>query len=123
LKIQAIERRLDDIQTLVEVQSSANDATVSRMESNFNLLLAILAIASLLAAILGYGIVRVWIRSLVENRLKQITSQEISRLVDEEVSRLRDEWEPKFVELYEEYSRVANRPAQHIGRNSSACYE
>jgi hypothetical protein len=106
LKIEGIERRLDDIQALVEVQSSTYDATVTRVESNFNLLLAILAIASLLTAILGFGFVRIWIRSLVEDQLKQITSREISHLIEREVHRLRDEWEPKFVELYEEYQKA-----------------
>lgn len=107
LRLQAIERRLDDMQTLVEVQSSVNDATVSRMESNLNLLLAILAIGSLLAAVLGFAMVRIWIRSLVENQLRQITSQEVSRVANMEMCRLREEWDPKFAELYQEYRRVA----------------
>lgn len=106
LRVQAIEKRLDDMQMLVEVQSSVNDATVSRMESNLNLLLAILATGSLLAAVLGFAIVRIWIRSLVENQLRQITSQEVARLADAEVRRLREEWDTKFAELYQEYHRV-----------------
>ena len=109
LQVIELERRFDHLGSLVEVQSNVYDATVQRMESNLNLLLAILAVASLLAAVLGFGIARVWIRSLVEKRLRDITSQEISRLVQEEVGRLREEWEPKFAELYEEYSRLMRR--------------
>lgn len=109
LQVIELERRFDHLESLVEVQSNVYDATVQRMESNLNLLLAILAVASLLAGVLGLGIARVWIRSLVEERLRDITSQEISRLVQEEVSRLREEWEPKFTELYEEYSRSMRR--------------
>jgi hypothetical protein len=95
LQVIELERRFDHLESLVEVQSNVYDATVQRMESNLNLLLAILAVASLLAGVLGLGIARVWIRSLVEERLRHITSQEISRLVQEEMSRLREEWEPK----------------------------
>lgn len=103
--INDLEGRLDDLQTLVEVQSSVFDATVSRMESNLNLLLTILAIASLLTAILSLGILRVWIKSLVEDQLKATTEQQVSRAVQKEVARIREEWEPKFTELYEEYRR------------------
>jgi hypothetical protein len=109
LRIDQLEKRLDDLGSVVEVQSNSFDATVSRMESNLNLLLTILAIASLLAAILGFGIVRVWVRSLVENRLKDITSQEVSRVTQEELERIRKEWEPQFAELYEEYRRSMRR--------------
>jgi hypothetical protein len=109
LQVIELERRFDHLESLVEVQSNVYDATVQRMESNLNLLLAILAVGSLLAALLGLGIARVWIRSLVEDRLRDITSQEISRLVQEEVSQTREEWEPKFSELYEEYSRSMGR--------------
>jgi hypothetical protein len=106
LQVIELERRLDHLESLIQVQSNVYDATVQRMESNLNLLLAILAVASLLAAVLGLGIVRVWIRSLVEERLRNTTSQEVSRLVQKEVSFLREEWEPKFAELYEEYNRL-----------------
>ncbi len=108
-RIDQLEKRLDDLGYVLEVQSNTFDATVSRMESNLNLLLMILAIASLLAAILGFGIVRVWIRSLVENRLKDLTSQEVSRATQEELDRIRKEWDPKFAELYEEYRRSMQR--------------
>lgn len=109
LQVRELERRFDSLESLVEVQTNMYDATVRRMESNLNLLLAILAIASLAAGILGLGIARSWIKFLVEKRLRKITSQEITRLVQEEVSQLREEWEPKFTELYEEYGRLTRR--------------
>jgi hypothetical protein len=106
LRVIELERRVDLLESLLEVQSNVYNATVQRMESNLNLLLAILAIASLLAAILSLGFARVWIKSLVEERLRGTTSQEVSRLVQKEVDSLREEWEPKFTELYDEYSRL-----------------
>lgn len=106
LQVIELERRFDHLESLVQVQSNVYDATVQRMESNLNLLLAILAIASLLAAVLGLGFARIWIRSLVEERLRNTTSQEVSLLVQKEVGLLRDEWEPKFTALYEEYNRL-----------------
>lgn len=105
-RIDNIERTLGGHEILVEVQSNTFNATVSRMESNLNLLLTIIGIVSILIALLGYGVVRMWIRSQVEQRIKGITSEEISRLSEDEVSRLREEWEPKFRDLYDEYQGI-----------------
>ena len=109
LRIDALEERIDDLSTLVEVQSSTFDATAARMESNQSQLLAILGVASLVVAVLGLGIVRIWIRNLVEQRLRDVATREFSRQVQAEIDKLRDEWDPKFAELYREYQRVVQR--------------
>ena len=108
-KMERIEAQIEGHGSLIEVQSSTFEATVSRIESNLNLLLAIIAIASVLIALVGYGVVRMWIGSQVEEQISGITSDEISRLTADELSKMRDEWEPRFQELYEEYQRLVRR--------------
>jgi predicted membrane protein len=108
-KVGELQRRIDDLGSLVEVQSNSFNATVSRMESNLNLLLIILAVASLLIAILGFGIVRVWIRALVERQLRDITTREASTIVKDEIKKIREEWDPKFAEIYDEYCKSGGR--------------
>lgn len=106
LRIEALEKRIDDLHALVEVQSGVFDATVARMESNQSQLLAIVGVASLLVAVLGLGVVRIWVRNSVEQGLSTVAREEFSRQVEKEIDALREEWEPKFTKLYKEYEKL-----------------
>lgn len=108
-RVSDLETRCEDMTLLLETQSSAFDAAMRRAESNINLLLAILAVASVVAALAGLLVARVWIRSLVEERVKAATAEEVSRLAQEELDRLKKEWEPKFAQLYADYNRLCSR--------------
>jgi len=108
-RISSIETRVNSLESFVEIQSRSYDAAVSRMESNLNLLLAILAIASVVVALVGFGAVRLWITYTVQTQLKQATADEVKKVTEAELQRIRSEWEPKFAQLYEEYRKTISR--------------
>lgn len=108
-RIEAIEAKLQSLEKNIQTQSEAYSATVTRMEANMNLLLAVMAVASLLVAILGFGFVKIWLRQLVEERVQKALSQEVNELAKNEIDKLRREWDPKFASLYDEYRKTISR--------------
>jgi hypothetical protein len=108
-RINSLEARVDSLKSFVEIQSRSYDAAVSRMESNLNLLLAILAITSVVVALVWFGSVRLWITNTVQTQLKQATAEEVKKVAEAELQRIRSEWEPKFAQLYEEYHKIISR--------------
>ncbi len=108
-QIEILEVKVQNLETNVQTQSEAYAATVTRMEANMNVLLAVMAVASLLVAFLGFGVVKIWIRQLVEERIQKALSQEVNELAQKEADRIRAEWDPKFASLYEEYRKTIAR--------------
>jgi len=104
-----IETRMDALEKFVEVVSLSFNSAIARMESNINLMLGIIAVASVILAILGFGVMRLWIARLVENQVRQTASEEVERVAEAEAKRIRDEWDPKMAEIYEEYRRAIPR--------------
>ena len=105
-EIEVTNARLQALEQQLDVQAQLFEATVARMESNTNLLLAIMAIASVLLAVMGFGVVRFWISNTVEGQLRKALSEQMQSLAEREISRLRSEWESKFLALYEEYKGI-----------------
>ena len=104
-----LEARIQGLETNAQTQSEAYAATVTRMEANMNFLLAVMAVASLLVAVLGFGFVKIWIRQQVEQKIQSALSREVTELAKQEIDRIRGEWDPKFAELYEEYRKTIVR--------------
>src|SRR5689334_5356951 len=63
-QVNVLEERINSLEKTIQTQSEAYSTTVTRMEANMNLLLAVIAVASLLVAFLGFGVVKIWIRQL-----------------------------------------------------------
>lgn len=101
-----LERRVEYLELLAEMQSDVYEATVQRMEFYLTLISIAVALIPLLASFLSFFLFRKWVISQVEKELKEITAQEISHLIGNQVDQLRKAWEPKFVELYKEYRRL-----------------
>ena len=108
-KIDELESTIRIDQRLMDAQSRAYSATVDRMESNMNMVLTVIGVASILLAVLSFGVIRYWIRSMLEERLKSLAGEELSHVAQEEAAKLRGEWEPKFEELYKEYQRLVRK--------------
>jgi len=108
-RIQLLETRVDSLETFVEIQSNSYSAAISRSESNINVMLAVMAVASVLVAILGFGVVRLWVNRLVEERITKMTSERIQAIVNDEVEKARRNWDHQFAELYEEYRSIKNQ--------------
>lgn len=104
-----IQVRVDSIEQALQVQTQAFSAAISRAESNMNLLLAIIAISSVVVALLGFGIVRFWISQGVSQHVSRTTTDEVRALAEQEIHRLRSQWDPKFAELYDEYKRLGTK--------------
>ncbi len=102
-RLNSLELKAESFDTLIQIQSNSFNSTISRLESNFNLILAIAAISSAVIALLGLGFARIWIRDLIEKQIQDTASDEIARIAQKELERIREEWEPKFASLYEEY--------------------
>ena len=60
-----LEVRIDSLENLIELQSQSYSATVSRWESNLNLILSIIGIASILIAIFGITAFKYWVKSQI----------------------------------------------------------
>ena len=60
-QVDVLEERIHSLEKTIQTQSEAYSTTVTRMEANMNLLLAVIAVASLLVAFLGFGVVKIWI--------------------------------------------------------------
>lgn len=102
-RVAILEAQVSQDQSLIAVQSNSFGAAIARVESSANLVLIVLAIAALIAALLGFGIVRGWVSSLVQERLEKISREDLDRTIQAELTKLRLEWDGKFAELYEEY--------------------
>jgi hypothetical protein len=107
--IQNLEARVNSLEKFIELESNSYSASVSRMESNTNVILVVMAVASIVVAILGFGVVRLWISKMVEDRVTKITSDQVQNATKAEVDRIRKEWDPKFADLYEEYRKSIPR--------------
>jgi hypothetical protein len=108
-QIDVLEAKIQGLETTIQTQSEAYAATVTRMEANMNFLLAVMGVASLLVAILGFGFVKIWIRQQVEQRVQNALSKEVTQLAKQEIDRIRGDWDPKFAALYDEYRRTIAR--------------
>lgn len=109
IRLERLQSRVDAFDRMVEIQANSFDSTVARLESNLNLLLAFVAIVSVVIGIIGLGFVRIWIRESVDRQLSGVAQAEIEGALGGELERLRAEWEPKFNALYEEYRNLVNR--------------
>jgi hypothetical protein len=107
-RLEVVEQRVEDSQNLLETQRAVFTATVNRMESNFTLLIAIIAIAGLAVALLGVRLVREMVQRAVESRLSTITEERLTRAIEDEVGRLRSENDGRFAALYDEYRKVVD---------------
>ncbi len=108
-RVNSLEQQVESFDTLIEIQSNSFNSTISRLESNFNLILAIVAISSTVIALLGLGFARIWVRDLIEKQIQGTASDEITKISQVELERIREEWDPKFASLYEEYRNVIKR--------------
>lgn len=108
-EIAVLDARVQGLESAMQVQTAAYSAAVSRMEMNINILLGIIAVASLLAAIVGFGVVRNWIRLQVEEGLQKALTKELDEKVDKAISGMRADWESRIASLYDEYKRALTK--------------
>jgi predicted PurR-regulated permease PerM len=98
--------KIDSLESQITIQSNAYSSAINRWESNMNTILVIIAIATVILAVLGFSLVRFYLRKAVEDNLKGILKENIEKIYEDELNRIRKEWEPKFTKLYEEYRHI-----------------
>jgi hypothetical protein len=101
--------RLESLENSQKIESNAFSAAIARSESNMNFLLAIIAISTILLAIIGLSVVKTWIAQSVNQYISKTTSNQMNLLIEKEIQKLRSDWDSKFSELYEEYKRIVKR--------------
>lgn len=100
------EEKIENLESLVKIQSEAYSATISRWESNLNLILTILGIATAIFTLLGFITFKYWIKNQIIEKYKEVADNELSSLIENEADRIRKEYEPKFAKLYDEYRKI-----------------
>ena len=100
-----LEVRIDSLENLIEIQSQSFNATVSRWESNLNLILSIIGIVSILIAIFGITAFKYWVKNQITEQYKKAVGEELNLLIKKEMDDMRKEWDPKFAALYDEYRK------------------
>lgn len=107
--IEILKIRIDGLEQSIQTQTDAYNATISRWESNLNLILVIIAVVGVLIAILSIGVIKEGVNRIVEHQLKQLTKEQIDRITETELKEIRSNYEPKFTALYEEYRKTLGK--------------
>ncbi|MCW5879222.1 MAG: hypothetical protein KIS80_10195 [Anaerolineales bacterium] len=106
LQLSQQQAEIDHLRELLDLQTSIYEATVNRMESNFNTLIAVLTVGSLVLAILGFGFLNTYLANKLNDLVQNISEEKFKLAFEQLIARYREEWDPKFTELYEEYSKA-----------------
>lgn len=108
-RVNNLEGQIGIYSSLIDSQSNIFNASVSRSESNINLLLALMAISSIIFGLIGLGFIKKWVENSVENYINNISEKKLSKLMEYEQLRIRNKWDPKFAKIYDEYLNTVPR--------------
>lgn len=101
-----LETRINSLESMLKIQSETYSATISRWESNLNLIITMIGIASVLITLLGIITFRYWIKNQINEQYKKISIDELNSLVRKEIDKIREKWDQKFADLYDDYRKI-----------------
>lgn len=108
-ELSAYETKIDSLEYLIQSQTASYNATISRWESNLDLILVGIGIIGVFVALLGFGFVKEFINKTVTNQLKNITQEQIDKVISREIIEIRKKYDPMFAELYDEYKKSVKK--------------
>lgn len=103
LSLNEVNSKMYCLENGLEIQNYAYNSAINRWESNMNLILVIIAIATVVLAIFGFGILKFYVKKIIEDSLQKILRENVEQINEEELRKIRKEWDPKFADLYREY--------------------
>jgi len=89
-----------DLSLLLDHQERVYSATITRMEWLFNILVATIAVAGVLAALLGSSLITRGIERAVGSWLEKNASAAFEEKLDQSMRELREKYDTQFAELY-----------------------